>query len=113
MNSGIYSWTELLYWFVGKSSEDAAARVLGETLHELKLTNARATVESDKSTILSKIASDFGGDGSQPITDLQNISAFDKADSLIRLAAVNGIATALESKKGHFFSRQLRVNTLR
>jgi hypothetical protein len=110
MSSGMNSWTELLYWLVGRSSEDMAAKMLWKTLSELRLTNARATIESDESTILSKIARDFGGNEFRPMSDFENRSAFHKANTMIRLALVNGINVAIKGDLDYCFPRQRLIS---
>lgn len=98
MDKSMYSWVELFRWLLVKSPNDASAVLLGKALSNLRIENARATVALDKITILSLIATDFGGNGHLPLQEDQNVEAFQRADNLIRLAAVDGVTRILGGK---------------
>ena len=81
-------------WCAQTGLPKSGSLLLGEAIASLKVTNARATVASDRATILLQIAGEFGGQGDD-LTSVPNVAAFDKFDSIIRTATIDGIVAAL------------------
>ena len=95
MESHMYSWRSLFRpWCAQTGLPKSGSLLLGEAIASLKVTNARATVASDRATILLQIAGEFGGQGDD-LTSVPNVAAFDKFDSIIRTATIDGIVAAL------------------
>jgi hypothetical protein len=97
--SSVFKWMGLGCWRAHNGAAKSGSQLLGEAIASLKVTNARATVASDRATILLQIAAEFGGQDDDLTSD-PNIAAFGKFDSLIRTATIDGIIAALGGSAG-------------
>ncbi len=102
MDSHMYSWRSLfewLGWFALDGSSKSGSHLLGEAIASLEVTNARATVASDREMILQQIAQEYGGQG-EDLKSVENVAAFGAFDSIIRKSAIDGIVAALGGSAG-------------
>jgi hypothetical protein len=102
MDSHMYAWRSLCRYLdlcSWDASSESGSQVLGEAIASLRVTNARATVASDRDMILQQIAQEYGGQGDGLDSD-DNLLAFGRFDAIIRKATIDGIVAALGGSAG-------------
>jgi hypothetical protein len=102
MDSHMYSWRSVFEW-LGRcdrgSSSKSGSQLLGEAIASLEVTNARATVATDREMILLQITKEYGGQGDD-LKSGDNVAAFGAFDSIIRKCTIDGIVSALGGNAG-------------